>query len=289
MDLKTAFNNEIKQSSGNRIGEVKLFQCLCNALKSYPNVVSEVCHQKYVKPLNTCLKRELCDILVVVIHRDCLRYSFVQNKYERKKYLGLSKFKIDCGQHMILVQKPFIKFVGDDHYSDILAKSKYNTITAYSVFYKDINGDFDFDFASACSVKCGNENDFKNCCKNKTSAEHCFKRINSNKKNSKVDFDSLLNIDDIERYPHFGEVIFSTDFVNNNKYNVDDQKQKVAALANCINGFNIKDDYLRDKLAKYGLFEGRFSNNDFSNNVPNVVTVDFYIPKLLIVDISKHE
>lgn len=212
MGLKQFFNSLIPKN--NNISEVVLFNTLTKAINGLNRGVRAcIMHQKYVNA--NCCKRELCDLMVVLLYKNYLRFSFVQCKYRKNNYNGLDCFRVNCGQHYILVKKPVISVCRAILKSNILSSSKYNTITTYSVFYKDNKGFYDFDLASADSVLCSKKNNCQMPIGSYSNASHSYKSLNYNYKNKLIDYDSHKNIDEIEKYPYFGEAI---EYEEVNKY-----------------------------------------------------------------------
>jgi hypothetical protein len=209
MALKTAYNIQLRNPR-TFPSELQCIDAVINALQSnYPCVKAKKVHGKKVQfnTGNGRIAREICDIFLVLRYKDYYRFSFIQNKRETKKYqVGLGNFKINAGQHCFLVKKPYFSY-NQQNYS-LLRKAKYDTVTAYSVFYREANGDYNFDFASAISCKCAKQNAF--CCCNfteKCNTTHCYQQIKFLHNNPKIDYIALANADEIEANPHFGEVI----------------------------------------------------------------------------------
>ena len=124
----------------------------------------------------------------------------------------MNKFSINCRQHYLLCAKPQIIINGIK--SNILRNSQYDTITTYSVFYKDSKGCFDFDLASANSVICSR---FKSICSAITrssyvaSHRHVSKTEDYATASKMRDVISYKNCDEIEEDLCFGEVLKSDD------------------------------------------------------------------------------
>ena len=136
MNIKQEFNRECLKikARGKKIKEPQLINALINVLNSKPKIISARYHQKIVS--FSGYKRELCDILLIIKQKNQYRFSFVQNKNMTNNinYSGLSKFKINEGQHFLLTQFPTVFINGIK--SNILKNHAYKTITTYSVFYK---------------------------------------------------------------------------------------------------------------------------------------------------------
>jgi hypothetical protein len=106
----------------------------------------------------------LCDLFLVIIFPNYLRYSFVQVKMYKGKtlYSRMPKkpFLLDCGQHFLLAAHrnytPLTwKLNGLDPL--LLTRATYDTVSSYSIFFKDGRGDFDADFSAADFVLCKNQ------------------------------------------------------------------------------------------------------------------------------------
>lgn len=211
------FNNELKTITSGIPGEVTCIDAIIKALKNgnYPNVMAKKLHQRKctfsAKGMNP--SREICDIFLILRYKDYYRFTFIQNKSRIKHiYNGLDNFTIDAGQHYLLVNTP--PFTYNNVTYNVLTNSVFDTVTSYSVFYKNSNGDIDFDFSSANSCVCSNCNSFS-CC-NFRKKQHCtasHKHWLNTKifKNQFNDFISLGNIQDIESNLHFGEVVKADD------------------------------------------------------------------------------
>lgn len=208
MPLKIDFNNQLSNFTKFPT-ELQCVNALINTLQSYyPYVKAKRVHGK-ISQFNTGngrIQREICDIFLILRYSDHYRFSFIQNKREVSHYSGLSNFNINAGQHYFLVKKP--RFSYNKKSYSLLQKGVYDTITAYSVFYKDSCGLYNFDFASAISCICAKQNAF--CCCNfteKCNTNHYYTQVTHHNNNPKVDYVSLSNADEIESYPYFGEVI----------------------------------------------------------------------------------
>ncbi len=264
MSLKNDFNAELKKLY-KQPNELDCLNALIKTLKNgnYPNVKAEKTHQKYVTyhVKNNKLKREICDVFVVFRFKDHLRFSFIQNKIVKSNYQGLDKFKIEAGQHCFLVTKPYFNF--GNKTSSVLINSNYETITAYSVFYKTNNGDYDFDFSSANSCLCHQCNKFK-CCtfKKRCVATHVYNAIFKTTNFGYDDFISLKNANEIEQNPFFGEVI---------KLN-DKRINEIVYLINSLSGSKMLE-FLKLKTDE-SPYEGKVSESDTLLKINYIVAVD---------------
>ncbi len=284
MNLKKEFNCEIRsycKKTGKDIAQVsepQLVKIFVDVLNMQPNIKSRMYHQKYVNFLYTTgtIRRELCDTLLIIKHSDCFRVSFVQNKKKLYNYGGLGKFNINCGQHYLLQNKPlFTPTLGSGimpAVSNFLNGSIYDTVTTYSVFYYDNNDKIDLDLASSCSVMCNRSLPYCSGCGARTSnACHTFSRINYNKKNSHIDYDSHLTLDEIEINNEFGEVIEFENFH--------------AKLGTLISFFHEDSAYdffdIPNEIYNDGYdYRQTDSIEDLNNNVY------YYIPKMVLVNME---
>lgn len=280
--LKKLFNQEV-QKLNVAMTEPRLFKCLVAALNNCGNIRAHVCHQKYIWYGNPRIKKELCDVLVVLFYKDYLRFSFIQNKFERsKRYSGLSNFHIDCGQHRLLVERPEIVIVKGNFKSDILKNCRYDTATAYSVFYKDVNGNYDMDFASALSVMCSKNNIFLTpVCLNNSTARHLYNLNHCDISKEMIEYDSLLNLDAFERFLHFGEVVYF-DFCRCGNHCKDDEG-KMIEFMQTIGKFKLSGE-MYDMLEQRGLH--KYLEYGRSNNERNKDDeCGFGVERVLFVDL----
>jgi hypothetical protein len=163
MSLKRDFNELIAgllPPSGTRKkpNEVTLFRHLIHALRQNGAIAEEL-HEKYVKYKRDpqTMRREICDVLLVLVKDNFVRFSFIQHKQQLKNssYHGLSDFKGDCGQHFLLTERPSFSPYGRTKITPaVFDNKKYESITAYSVFYFDTANDYDLDYSCATSVRC---------------------------------------------------------------------------------------------------------------------------------------
>lgn len=217
MSFINDFNNELKTITSGIPGEVQCIDAIIKALKNgnYPYVMAKKIHQRIctfsAKGMNPL--REICDIFLILRYKDYYRFTFIQNKSRIKyRYNGLDQFTIDAGQHYLLVNTP--PFTYNNVTYNVLTNSVFDTVTSYSVFYKNSNGDIDFDFSSAKSCVCSGCNSFS-CC-NFSKKQHCTAshkhKVNTHIFKKKFyDFISLGNIHSIESNLHFGEVVKADD------------------------------------------------------------------------------
>ena len=213
MSLKTDFNNALSTiTSSTKPCETNCMDALLLALQngSYPFVKVKKLHGHRARIHKINIKREICDIFLVLKYKDYFRYSFIQNKIRHKNYQGLGNFKIEAGQHYWMVKKPLFSYKGNTYH--LLSSAIYDTVTAYSVFYPDTKNVMDFDLASAISCECTKNNAFCCCTFNeKCDSSHCYTLCHYNFKNKIVDYDSLVNVDEIENHHYFGEVVKTED------------------------------------------------------------------------------
>jgi len=283
--LIETFNNDIKNwkiaNPTQNLDEPKLVKLLISALKYFPNVHSYFCHQKYVKySVNQSpnpIRKELCDMLVVMKFKNYFRYSFIQNKNVIRKgkpqqYSGLCDFKANTGQHFMLLNRPQIIINGVQ--SNLLSKLKYDSATAYSVFFKNQNNDYDFDFSSVLNVDTAINNartiSYPN--RNKIiNAHHIWQHTHFINNNPFIDYIAIKNARDIENHHEFGEVVEFTDSFD-------------PEFVRIIRTFKL--DYDAHKF-----FNGRLDNFDvpakeykFDSKNDNVC--DWQIKRLLLIDLS---
>lgn len=216
MSLKTDFNKQLRLlfPSGclADISEVCMLHGLILALHGNPRVVGTIMHQHYVSfacmPSGSA-RRELCDLFLIQIFDNYFRFSFIQTKKETKcGYTGLSDFHVDCLQHQLLVSRPVIKH--HSFTSDILVKCKYDTATTYAVFYDDSCGNIEFDLSAANKVSCKScSNVFSGCSATSHKAIHLLNKLTFTKKRCLLsEYISHKNINEIEKYYEFGEVVY---------------------------------------------------------------------------------
>lgn len=284
MSLKKEFNNKVIsycKETGKSIGQVsepQLVKILVDVLNKHPNISSRMYHQKYVyfPFVSGIMRRELCDTLLIIKHRSYFRVSFVQNKKKLNSYHGLDQFNINCGQHYLLQKKPlFTPTAGSgiiQAVSDFLHGSVYDTVTTYSVFYYGDNGEIDLDLASSCSVLCNRKLAFCNGCSNRTTtkASHLYLKLNYNKKNTHIDYDSHLTLDEIEINNEFGEVIEFQDFYDK--------------LGPLISFFN------KDGVCDFFGISKEIYNNDYrqTERIENGdESIYYYIPKMVLIKIQE--
>ena len=211
MSLKTDYNIQLGAFT-TLPTEIKCIDALIKTLQNnYPCVKAKKVHGQrasFNAGANSFC-RELCDSFLILRYKDHYRYSFIQNK-RHFNYQGLDKFSIDSGQHYFLVHKPIFTYKNKTY--SLLRNAIYDTVTAYSVFYKDKTGMCDFDFASANSCICLKGNIGCPCKKGKTcTATHTHQIKSSQKTHKEVEYISLQNAIEIEQYLYFGEVIYNDD------------------------------------------------------------------------------
>lgn len=269
MSLKNEYNAEIRARNYKKIPtELQSVDCLLSVLQNgkYPFVRVKKVHGNYIRfhTGNGRIKREICDMFLILRYKDHYRFSFIQNKRQLTNYqTGLSDFKIDSGQHYFLVKKP--DFLYKQKTYTLLKGTKYDTVTAYSVFYQGNNGAFNFDFSSAISCICSKRNAF--CCCNFTEkciVSHQYNKIQSKNETGKlIDFVALSNADEIENHPYFGEVVYDSD-------------TKMKQLQNLI-----KDCAGQDFL---DFLEMNTNSVDYIPENNDLATTDLIIKNLIAVD-----
>lgn len=183
--------------------EVDIFRAMAKILDSthyYPNVrsifVKEVHGAKgYVTfnssyfTLNNPITREIADLLFVVHHRPThqIRICFLQAKYLRKGYpfpgflADIKQWDLLCHRYMLIQSTQNMNFP-----KDILSFTKYKSITAYGIFFKDCANKIDMlytipDFLDPINrrKKLFFSPNFPRCCHHRTSTvrhypEHIF-------------------------------------------------------------------------------------------------------------------
>ena len=279
------FNNDIKNwkiaNPTQNLDEPKLVELLISTLKYFPNVHSYFCHQKYVKySVNQSpkpIRKELCDMLVVMKFKNYFRYSFIQNKNVIRKgkpqqYSGLCDFKANTGQHFMLLNRPPIIINGVPN--TLLSKLKYDSATAYSVFFKNQNNDYDFDFSSVLNVDTAINNartiSYPN--RNKIiDAHHICQQTHFINNKPFIDYIAIKNARDIETYHEFEEVVKFTD-------EFDPEFVKI------IRTFKLDYD-------AYKFFNGNLDNfgppaKEYKFDSKNDNVCDWRIKRLLLIDVS---
>ncbi len=285
MNLKKEFNSKVMSycnktgKSTAQVSEPQLVKILVDVLNIQPNIYSRMYHQKYVDFRFTTgiMRRELCDTLLIIKHSSYFRVSFVQNKKKLYNYGGLGQFNINCGQHYLLQNKPlFTPTAGSGimpAVSNFLNGSVYDTVTTYSVFYYENNGEIDLDLASSCSVICSRRVASCSGCGARTSkACHSYSKINYNKKNTHIDYDSHLTLDEIEINNEFGEVIEFQDF-----------NAKLGPLISFFDKDDVYDFFGISKEIYNNDYRQTDRIGDWNNNI-----YYYYIPKMVLVNIENY-
>ena len=211
MSLINTFNTIINNRPTAKINEIRLVDDLISAIKQVygKKCVAIKAHQNYAK--FNGIKKELCDILLILKFKNHYRFSFIQNKINKKvNYKGLGRFKVNIGQHYLLTEKPIIQF--KDNQSNILQNCQYETITDYAVFYKNANGQYDCDLCSShkvCPLSVKEKQNLVTKRKKSKTINHCFSATTLISQPHKLlEGLSYVNLDDIENNPYFGEPIF---------------------------------------------------------------------------------
>lgn len=176
----------------------------------------------------------------------------------QKKYKGLNNFKINCGQHHLLIGEFSITINGLE--SNLLKNNKYDTGTTYSVLYKDDKNMYNFDLSSAKSVicnDCSNKNSM--CCIEKGKyrwANHQYSQLQK----GKDEYISHTNIEEILKNFIFGE-----------KIRIQKDKEKLNELIKIMKTFDNSDDILKMlDIPLYGIQKEYICNKDKNNTHANV-------------------
>ena len=111
--LKDYFNNEIQnnKSKVKKIGEVFLFERLKDSIIGNDGLAYEYHGKRGMVSFNinkNQLKCEIADLLLIFIRGNQLRYTFLQNKYSRKRSDDNNIANMNSVQHYLLSERPHL-------------------------------------------------------------------------------------------------------------------------------------------------------------------------------------
>ena len=156
MSLSNDFNSRIKIAKPN---EVDLFRTLTDSLRYKGVSVKEFHGCKGIVEFDinhlgsTFQKRcEICDLLLVFIHPEEIRFTFLQNKYTRRFIAANIIPKVNASQHYLLSTRPIFNPLFTGLPNNILNDALIDGAGSFGNFY--FNGkSFDMSYFVATSLK----------------------------------------------------------------------------------------------------------------------------------------
>ena len=149
--------NAVISTTTKKVDEVFLFTELMNNLNNnnasscfVKSVHSNAGYIDYFSTMTNSIKKiEIADLLIINHNttKNETRICFLQAKYKKNSYKSFLSFNGDALQWELLRTKPdVIDTYNNGFPSDILNFTKYQTITSYGIFYKDVLNQVDLLF-----------------------------------------------------------------------------------------------------------------------------------------------